>query len=88
MPGHAPGFTRGALSPLHPNNARVEFFISPEETNEELKLWADYYEATARVLEIMRAQGVTADALAKIVAEDARAARAIKRIKKLRGITD
>lgn len=76
------------MSRRHPNTGQVEFFISPEETNEELKLWADYYEATARVLEIMRAQGVTADILTKIVAEDAKAAGAIKRIKKLRGIKD
>ena len=88
MPDHAPGFTRGALSQRHPNNARVEFLISPEATNEELKLWADYYEATARVLEIMRAQGITSDVIAKILVEDARAAGALKRIKKLRGITD
>jgi predicted secreted protein len=52
----------------------VEFPINPEEASEELRLWADYYEATARVLEIMRTQGTTAGAVAQIVAEEAKAA--------------
>jgi len=64
----------------------MEFFINPDEANEELRLWADYYEATVRVLEIMRAQGTTGAAVAQILAEDARAAAALERIKELRGI--
>jgi hypothetical protein len=64
----------------------VEFLINPEEANEELRVWADYYEATARILEIMRARGTNGAAVAPIFAEDARAAAALKRIKELRGI--
>jgi hypothetical protein len=60
--------------------------IPPEEAAEELRLWADYYEATARALEIMRAEGTTSSTLLRIVAEDAKAAAAIKRIKQIRGI--
>ena len=65
----------------------MEVPINPKETSEELRLWADYYEATARALEIMRSQGTTAGAVAQIVAENAKAAGAIKRIKEIRGIT-
>ena len=68
------------------DNMDVEFLISAHEPDEELKLWADYYEATARVLEIMRVQGTTPAALEQIVAEEARAAGAISRIKEIRGI--
>jgi hypothetical protein len=65
---------------------RVEFLPNSGESSEELRLWADYYEATARVLEIMRTQGTTAAAVAQIVAEETKAAGAIKRIKEIRGI--
>ena len=65
---------------------QVHFLIGTEEASEELRLWADYYEATARVLEIMRTQGTTVAAVAQIVAEDAKAAGAITRIKEIRGI--
>lgn len=62
--------------------------VTPEEAAEELRLWADYYEATSRALELLR-EGVTSAAtLAKILAEDAKAAAAIKRIKKIRAIKD
>jgi hypothetical protein len=64
----------------------VEFLISTEDGSEELRLWADYYEATARALEIMRSQGTTAAAVAQILAEEAKAAGAIRRIKEIRGI--
>jgi hypothetical protein len=60
--------------------------ITPGEAAEERRLWADYYEATARALEIMRAEGTGAAALPRIAEEDARAAAAIKRIKEIRGI--
>jgi hypothetical protein len=53
---------------------------------EERRLWADYYEATARTLEIMRSEGTAESALCKIVAEDAKASAAIRRIKEIRGI--
>jgi hypothetical protein len=55
---------------------------------EELRLWADYYEAASRAVEMVRAGGMTDATLARILAEDARAARAIKRIKEIRGIKD
>ena len=64
----------------------MEVLINRRETGEELRLWADFYEATARVLEIMRTQGTTAGAVAQIVAEASKAAGAIKRIKEIRGI--
>jgi hypothetical protein len=56
------------------------------EGTEERRLWADYYEATARTLEIMRWEGTDGSALPKIVEQDAKAAAAIKRIKEIRGI--
>jgi hypothetical protein len=62
--------------------------VTPEEAAEELRLWADYYEATTRALDLVRTGGTTAATLWLIVAEDARAAAAIKRIKTIRGIAD
>jgi hypothetical protein len=60
--------------------------ITPREAAEERRLWADYYEAIARVLEIMRAEGTAASVLLRIVEEDTKAAAAMKRIKEIRGI--
>jgi len=60
--------------------------VTPEEAAEELRLWADYYEATTRALDLVRTGSATIDTLSLIVAEDARAAAAIKRIKTIRGI--
>jgi hypothetical protein len=60
--------------------------ITPSEAAEERQLWADYYEATARALEIMRAEGTGAAVLPRIVEEEAKAAAAIKRIKEIRRI--
>ena len=60
--------------------------ISSEEAAEERRLWADYYEATARVLEIMRSAGTDGEAVPRIVEEDAVASRALARIKEIRGI--
>lgn len=62
--------------------------ITPEEAAEELRLWADYYEATTRALELVRTGGTAAETLSEIVAEDSRAAAAFKRIKEIRGIKD
>jgi hypothetical protein len=81
-----PGSAPGEAPRLLPKTMHVEFLISTEEGSEELRLWADYYEATARVLEIMRTQGTTAAAVAHIFAEEAKAAGAIKRIKEIRGL--
>ena len=64
----------------------MEFLINTEATSEELRHWADYYEATARILEIMCTQGTTAAAIAEIVAEQTKAAGAITRIKEIRGL--
>jgi hypothetical protein len=60
--------------------------VTPVEQAEELRLWADYYEATAHIMEIMRAEGTGAATLPRIAAEEARAAAAIKRIKEIRGL--
>ncbi len=62
--------------------------IKPEEAAEELRLWADYYEATARTLELVRTGGTTGATFAEIVREHAKAAAAIRRIKEIRGIKD
>lgn len=62
--------------------------MTPEEEAEELRLWADYYEATTRALDLVRTGGATGATLLLIVAEDARAAAAIKRIKTIHGIGD
>ena len=60
--------------------------LTPEEAAEERRLWADYYEAVERLLEIMRRQGTSQAAISQIVAEDSTANRAIRRIKQLHGI--
>lgn len=88
FPTTCPGVSPAAAARLLPKTMHVEFLINPEGSSEELRLWADYYEATARVLEIMRTQGTTTAAVAQIVAEEGKAARAIKRIKEIRGIRD
>jgi hypothetical protein len=59
-----------------------------DEIAEEQQLWARYYEATARALKLVRAGGVASGSLAEILAEDARSAEAINRIKQIRGIKD
>jgi hypothetical protein len=86
FPATQPGVSPGAVPLLFPKTMQVEFLINTEGSSEELRLWADYYEATARILEIMRTQGTTAAAVAQIVAEEAKAAGAIGRIKEIRGI--
>jgi hypothetical protein len=64
----------------------VRATITSDEAAEERRLWADYYEAMARVLEIIRREGTAGVALPRIVAEDALASRALARIKQIRGI--
>ena len=65
----------------------VESLINPDDGSEELRLWADYYEATMRVLEMIRTQGTkTPAAISQITAEDAKAAEAMRRIKAIRGL--
>jgi hypothetical protein len=60
--------------------------LTPDEEAEERRLWADYYEAVARAVEIMRAEGTSAATLLRIAAEDAKAAAALRRIKEIRGL--
>jgi hypothetical protein len=62
--------------------------LTPEEAAEERRLWADYYEAVARILEIMRREGTAEAAVSRIVAEDSTASRAIARIKQLHRIPE
>jgi hypothetical protein len=71
-------------TPRGPAVGRVIF--TPEEAAEERRLWADYYEAVERLLEIMRREGTSESTLFQIVAEDSTASRAIRRIKQLHGI--
>jgi hypothetical protein len=59
-----------------------------DELAEERRLWTRYYEATARALKLVRAGGATRGSLLEILAEDARSAEAINRIKQIRGIKD
>ena len=59
-----------------------------DEAAEERRLWADYYEASAHAVALVRAGAATEAALAQIVAADAKAAAAIRRIKEIRGIHD
>lgn len=58
-----------------------------QETPEERRLWADYYEATVCILEIMRSGGSSVAYLSRVLAQDSLARRALARIKKIRGIT-
>jgi len=60
--------------------------LTPAEAAEERRLWADYYEAVERLLEIMRREGTSEAVIFQIVAEDSAASRAIRRIKQLHGI--
>ena len=69
-----------------PSDSSIRREVSPVEQAEELRLWADYYEATARIMEIMRAEGTSTATLPRIVSEETRAAAAIKRIKEIRGL--
>ena len=71
---------------LTSNKSPTRAQITPAEEAEERRLWADYYEATARALEIMRAEGTSSATLLRVAAEEARAAAAIRRIKEIRGL--
>lgn len=64
----------------------VHSTLGEAEAAEERRLWADYYEAVVRVLEIIRREGTAGGALLRIVEEDAIAGRAIARIKEIHGI--
>jgi hypothetical protein len=62
------------------------FISTSEDAAEERRLWADFYEATARVLELMRSEGTGEAVVPQIAAEHAAADRALARLKQLRGI--
>ncbi|HUN76455.1 MAG TPA: hypothetical protein VMU40_18220 [Steroidobacteraceae bacterium] len=60
--------------------------MTPAEAAEVRRLWADYYEATAGAVEIMRSEGTTEAALPRIAAEAAKASAALRRLKELHGL--
>ena len=55
-------------------------------TSEEARLWADYYDAVSRALEIMKAEGTGEAVLQRVAAQQALADRALARIKGIRGL--
>ena len=59
--------------------------LAPEEVAEVQRLWADYYEASARTVEIMRAEGTNEAVLPRIAAEAAKSEAALVRLKQLHG---
>jgi hypothetical protein len=62
--------------------------LTPEEAAEELRLLADYYEATMRAATLVRTGGPNAATIASILAEHAKATAALKCIREIRGIGD
>jgi hypothetical protein len=58
--------------------------ITSEEEAEERRLWADYYEALAHALEILRREGTGEGALSQVLVEDKIARRALDRIRQIR----
>ena len=60
--------------------------MTPEEAAEVRRLWADYYEAAAHALEIMRQEGTTEAVLPRLAIISARAAATMKRLKEIHGI--
>jgi hypothetical protein len=62
--------------------------LTPQEAAEVRRLWADYYEAAARTVEIMRTEGTTEAVLPRVAAESARAAAALQRLKEIHGVRD
>ena len=53
---------------------------------EEARLWADYYEAVSRALELMKAEGTGEAVLQRVAAQQALADRALARIKQICGL--
>jgi hypothetical protein len=64
----------------------VRVSVTAQQSPEELRLWADYYEARQRALEIMRRDGTAGAALAQIVAQDTLAHRLMARLKQIHGL--
>jgi hypothetical protein len=63
----------------------IPALAGPDQSAEELRLWADYYEAVSRALDIVRAGGITPAAFQEVVAANARANTTLARIRQLRG---
>ena len=61
--------------------------IEADESAEERRLWADYYEAMVRVLELIRSEGTNGEVVTRIVAQDEIAGEALARLKQIRGIS-
>ena len=55
------------------------------QSPEELRLWADYYEAVTQTLRIVRLGGITAATFDEIVVANAKASSTLARIRQLRG---
>ena len=53
-------------------------------TAEEARLWADYYDAVSRALEIMKAEGTGEAVLQRVAALQALADKTLARIKEIR----
>jgi DNA invertase Pin-like site-specific DNA recombinase len=60
--------------------------LTPAEAAEVRRLWADYYEAAARALEIMRAEGTSDATLPRIAAENDKAGAALARLMEIHGL--
>jgi hypothetical protein len=54
-----------------------------DQSAEELRLWADYYEAVTRALEIVRGGCVTPATFREVLAANARASATLTRIKQI-----
>ena len=61
--------------------------ITPQEAEEVRQLWLEYQRAIVFALEIMRAHTINAATLPKILTQDAKADRAIKRIREIYGLS-
>lgn len=67
----------------------AEHSTTASPQSEELReLWREYHRATARALEIMHRDGSDGPAGHRILEEDANAAKAIKRIRQILGVTE
>lgn len=59
--------------------------LAAGQSGVELRLWADYYEAVTRALEIVRAGATTPAALSEVLSEHVKAGAVLERIRKIRG---
>ena len=61
--------------------------ITSEKAAELERLWREYAKAVERVLEIMRTRGTDGAALPLIIEQDAKAGRAMRRIKTILAVS-